>query len=353
MGSVITPVILSGGSGTRLWPLSLPTRPKQLQRLLGPETMIQATVRRAQLHEGSTAPIVVCNETQVALVVEQLTAIGSAPELVIVEPQGRNTAPAIAAAAMVLDPEVVMAVLPADHVIGDADAFGAALATAVEAAEEGLIVTFGVVPTRPETGFGYIEAAASEGGVAQVRRFVEKPDAETAERYLASGFLWNSGMFVFSAGSILEELRQWEPELVDVVSRAVAAASGENDEPVIRLGVDFRAASSISIDHAVMERTSRAHVVALDAGWVDVGSWQSLWEVVATDGETVAVGPVMTRDVERSYIRAESRPVAVIGVDDVVVIETADAVLVVDRRHAQDVRTAADWFERLRDQVGD
>lgn len=344
MGTVTTPVILSGGSGTRLWPLSLPGRPKQLQVLVGADSMIQSTVRRARLQSGSTAPVVVCNDRQAAEIIDQLGAIGSSPQAVVIEPVARNTAPAVAAAAMLLDPEVVMAVLPADHVIEDDGAFETALASAIEAAVQGNLVTFGVVPTRPETGFGYIEVGEQRGDTAEVRRFVEKPDSAAAVELVASGYLWNSGMFAFTAGAILGEMRRWEPQLVEAVAAAVETASREEGGMRVRLGDSFGDAPSISLDYAVMERTDRARVVALDAGWSDVGSWQSLWEVLDPDGGTVTVGEVHAVDVERSYVRSESRPVAVIGVDDVVVVETPDAVLVVDRRRAQEVRSAAEWF---------
>jgi len=344
MGPVVTPVILSGGSGTRLWPLSLPTRPKQLHELVGDESMFQATVRRISGHDSASEPIVVCNELQVDAIRDQLAAVGSTPSAIVVEPVGRNTAPAVAAAAMLLDPTVVMAVLPADHLIEDVDSFRAALTVAVEAAGRGMIVTFGVVPTRPETGFGYIAVGPPDGDVFEVERFVEKPDGETAERYVASGFLWNSGMFVFTAGAILEELRRFEPEIVNAVE---AALDGPQGRPVLRLGEEFSRAPAISLDYAVMERTDRARVLPLDARWSDVGSWHALWEVLAKDTDTVTVGKVYTSEVERSYIHATSRPVAVIGVEDVVVIETPDAVLVIDRNRAQEVRGAADWFQKL------
>lgn len=340
----VTPVILSGGSGTRLWPLSLPDRPKQLHKLVGDESMFQATARRLLGHAGATDPIVICNESQVTPILSQLDELGTAARAVLVEPMGRNTAPAVAAAARLLDPGVVMAVLPADHLIDDLDGFRAALAVAAGAAGRGMIVTFGVVPTRPETGFGYIAVGAPDGDAFEVERFVEKPDRETAERYVASGFLWNSGMFVFTAGAILEELRRFEPEIIE----AVEASLGEPDDgTVLRLGEEFERAPAISLDYAVMERTDRARVVPLDAGWSDVGSWQALWEVLTGDTDTVAVGDVYVSEVERSYIHAASRPVAVIGVEDVVVVETPDAVLVIDRNRAQEVRGAADWFQKL------
>lgn len=342
----ITPVILSGGSGTRLWPLSLDRRPKQLQSLVDDHTMIQSTVERTAGISGVTPPMVICNAVQVEIVAGQLADVGHPPGSILVEPVGRNTAPAVAAAALLLEPEVVMAVLPADHVISDVEAFRVAMLTAGREAEKGGIVTFGVVPTRPDTGFGYIEVGLQRDGAAALRRFVEKPELQTAEGYVNSGrYLWNSGMFVFTAGAILSELERFEPELVSAVAAAVA--DRVTTAEVVRLGAAFAGAKAISIDHAVMERTQRGVVVSLDAGWSDVGSWEALWEATAPDGETVTIGPVHTVDVARSYVRSEGRPIAVIGLDDVVVVETPDAILVMDRRRAQEVRSAAEWFTSL------
>lgn len=347
MSDPLVPVILSGGSGTRLWPLSLPHRPKQLQAISGERTMIQDTALRSAGLEGSQAPIVVCNEAQAAMIEIQLAAVGTSPSVIVIEPEGRNTAPAVAAAAHLLDPAAVMAVLPADHVIIDVDTFRRSLMVAAEAAAEGSIVTFGVVPTRPDTGFGYLEVGETgEGGTAPLVRFVEKPGSDVAEEYVRSGYLWNSGIFVFTAGVMLEELKRWAPAVEEAARRAVGEARRAGSQ--VRLGSSFAEAPSISIDHAVMEHTDRGRAVPLDAGWSDVGSWQALWEVAAPDGGTVAQGPVFFLDVEGSYLRAESKPVAVIGLSDVVVIETPEAMLVMDRHRAQDVREAAAWFATIR-----
>jgi mannose-1-phosphate guanylyltransferase / mannose-6-phosphate isomerase len=346
MVAPLVPVILSGGSGTRLWPLSLPHRPKQLQALSGERTMIQDTALRSAGLEGSRAPLVVCNETQASMIEVQLAAVGATPSAIVIEPEARNTAPAVAAAAHLLEPETVMAVLPADHVITDVDAFRSSLTAAADAAAGGSIVTFGIVPTRPDAGFGYLEVGRPAGGTAPLIRFVEKPDEQTAKEYVNAGYLWNSGMFVFTAGVMLEEMRRLVPEVEAAAARAVEEA--RRNDGLVRLGGSFAAAPSISLDHAVMEHTERGRAVPLDAGWSDVGSWQALWEVAAPDGGTVAEGPVFSMDVERSYLRAESKPVAVIGLSDVVVVETPEAVLVMDRHRAQEVRAAAAWFSSIR-----
>jgi len=309
--------------------------------------MIQDTGARSSRFDGVTGPIVVCDASQDRTVIDQLLAVGIRTQAVLVEPAGRNTAPAVAAAALQLDTETVMAVFPSDHLVIDNEAFDRALEKAVDSAVHGALVTFGVVPTRPDTGFGYIEAGESVNGVAAVRRFVEKPDRATAEGYISAGYLWNSGMFVFTAGAILEEMREWAPGMVEAVAGSVASASRENDGSTLRLGLEFQEAPSVSIDESVMEKTARGAVVSLDAGWSDLGSWNSLWEVESPQGETVVRGQVYTDNVERSYIRSESRPVAVIGLDDVIVVETSDAVLVMDRHSAQAVRPAAEWFAGL------
>lgn len=339
MGSVI-PVILSGGSGTRLWPVSTPAKPKQLQRLVGEQTLLQATACRLRSVPGVDFPVVVCGREQATTIERQLSEIDLAPRLLLVEPVGRNTAPAVAAAALTVPEEAVLAVFPSDHVIVDVEAFREAMGEAVAVARDGHLVTFGVVPDRPETGFGYI--APARPGVAAVERFVEKPDADAARRYVEAGYLWNSGMFVFTAAAIRAELARHCQGLLEAVAAAVDSA--RVDGAALFLGESFGGAPAISLDYAVMEKTDRAVVVPLDAGWSDLGSWAALWELTGHQQESVTVGDVFIHDSRRSYVRSETRPVAVIGVDDVVVVESEDGVLVVPRHRAQEVRAAAEWF---------
>ena len=333
----IVPVLMSGGRGTRLWPLSRVALPKQFVSLVGEGTMIQQAARRASRIEGATAPIVVANGDHVDLILVQLSEIAVEPDVVIAEPVGRNTAPAVALAAHALQPDDVMVVLPSDAAIVDEAAFVEAITEAVPAAADGALVTFGVRPTRPETGYGYIEADG-EGGVSDVVRFVEKPDEETATEYLESGrFLWNSGMFVFTASTYLTELRRHEPEIFDRTASAIESARSRG--PRLDPGDEFGDSPAVSIDHAVMERTDRAVVVTLDAGWSDVGSWHSLWELEAEGPESnVVEGRAVLSDVTGSLIMGEGRLVAVVGLDDVVVIDTEDAVLVASRERAQDLK---------------
>ncbi len=340
----IVPVLLSGGVGTRLWPLSRSSMPKQLQSLLGDKTMVQATVER--LPDRASRPLVVCNASHADAISEQLAEIGREPELLVAEPVGRNTAPAVAAAAFLAEPHAILVVLPADHVIADVEAFRKALDVAVEAAGQGHLVTFGVVPDRPETGYGYIEVGEAHDGWRRVERFVEKPDRTTAAVYVGSGrHLWNSGMFVFKASEIRSELERHAPEVVTAVDRALADASREGR--LLRLGAAFAEAPSVSIDYAVMEKTDRAVVVPLDAGWSDVGSWAALWEISERDqDDNVVMGEAEVLDVHRSYVRSEGRLVAVVGVDDVIVVDTGDAVLVAARDRAQDVKRLVDRLAR-------
>jgi len=335
----LQPVLLSGGSGTRLWPLSREAYPKQFLPLVGEHTMLQDTWRRVAPLAGA-APIVVANEEHRFLAAEQLRLVGVEHAGLILEPVGRNTAPAIAAAAlqaMAGGDDPLLLVLPSDHVVRDPEGFRAAVAAAVPAAEAGALVTFGIVPSAPETGFGYIQAADGDG-VRQVQRFVEKPDAATARGYLeAGGYFWNSGMFLFRASRYLAELERFRPDIVAAVRAAFAAATHDGD--FIRLDREaFSACPSDSIDYAVMEKTADARVLPVDIGWNDVGSWSALWEVSEQDGEGNARhGDVIAVDSRNSYAYAR-RLVALVGVEDLVVVETDDAVLVASKDHVQQVK---------------
>lgn len=344
------PVILSGGSGTRLWPMSRAALPKQLLALNGPRTMIQDTVLRAQLPDAAT-PVVICNESHRFLIAEQMRSIGVKPQAIVLEPQGRNTAPAAAVAALIAaDPKDIILLLPSDHVVTDEAAFRDAVAVAIRAAEAGNIVTFGVAPTKPETGYGYIQRGTALSGIEgafKVRRFVEKPDAATAERYLADGgYFWNSGMFVFRADVLLEETARHAPEVASAARDAVAKA--KRDPDFIRLDAEsFVRAPNISIDFAIMEHTDRAALVPSALGWSDVGSWSSLWEIQEQDEQgNVLQGDVIAHDTRGSYVRSEKGLVALVGARNLAVVVTRDVVLVADKARAQDVKSIVD---RLKD----
>ena len=335
----VQPVLLSGGSGTRLWPLSREMYPKQFLPLVGDDTMLQATWKRiAPL--ASLPPIVVANESHRFLAAEQLRVLDVSNPAILLEPVGRNTAPAIAAAAlqaMAAGGDPLLLVLPSDHVIADAQAFRAAVVLASAAAEQGALVTFGIVPTGAETGFGYIQAAPGEG-VRKVLRFVEKPDASTAQGYVdAGGYYWNSGMFLFRASRYLQELERLRPDILAATRTAFAAATRDGD--FIRLDKDaFATCPSESIDYAVMEKTDAAMVLPVDIGWNDVGSWSALWDVAARDADGNACrGDVIAIDSRNSYAHAR-RLVALVGVDDLVVVETDDAVLVAHKDRVQQVK---------------
>ena len=335
------PVILSGGSGTRLWPLSREAYPKQFLALTGDDSMLQATFKRvAPL--ASAAPLVVANEEHRFMVAQQLREIGCTPSAILLEPVGRNTAPAIAVAAlkaMEHGEDPLLLVLPSDHVIADAAAFREAVNSAVKAAEAGALVTFGIVPTAPETGYGYIRAEDGGEGVRKVAQFVEKPDAATAEKYLVSGgYFWNSGMFLFRASAYLAELETHCPAIF--ASSREALTKAKVDADFVRLDkAAFAACPSDSIDYAVMENTAAAAVLPMSVGWNDVGSWSALWEVAQQDGDGNAHhGDVLARDCRNTLAWADHRLVALLGLDNVVVVDTDDAVLVAHKDKVQDVK---------------
>ncbi|PQV49091.1 mannose-1-phosphate guanylyltransferase/mannose-6-phosphate isomerase [Paraburkholderia sp. BL21I4N1] len=342
----IHPVILCGGSGTRLWPMSRGGYPKQYLKLTGDNTLVQQTVLRLRGVADIAAPIVVTNNEQRFLVAEQLRQVDVAASAIVLEPASRNTAPAIAIAALLAlrdSPESLLLVLPSDHVIAGEAAFVKAASDAAQIAKDGFLVTFGITPTEPHTGYGYIRAGASlvDGSQAfAVDSFVEKPDAETAQRFIAQGgYYWNSGMFMLKASTYMEELRRFEPEIALQAELALKAAQHDND--FVRLDEPaFSASPNISVDNAVMEKTKRAAVVTVaDLGWNDIGSWTALADIAERDAQGNALfGDVLTDAVSNSYIRAEHRLVAAIGLDNVVIVETADAVLVAHRDQAQDVK---------------
>lgn len=345
------PVILSGGSGTRLWPLSRAALPKQLLPLAGERTMLQETVLRLSGIAGIGAPLVVCNNDHRFLIAEQMRDIGVEPLGIFLEPVGRNTAPAAAVAALTLlkrDPAAVMLLLPADHLIDDVPAFHAAVAEGMKAVAAGCLVTFGIVPDSPHTGYGYIQRGAAMAGTAahEVARFVEKPDAAKARTFLDSGdYYWNSGMFLFSARQFLDELGTFRPDIPAACRRALEG--GEHDLDFCRLDKEaFADCPSDSIDYAVMERTAHAAVVPVSMGWNDIGAWSALWDVGGKDEQgNVVRGDVYLDGVKDSYVRAESRMVAAIGVSDLLVVETADAILVADKSRAQDVKKVVDYLK--------
>lgn len=335
------PVILSGGSGTRLWPLSRGVYPKQFLPLVSDKTMVQETVLRLNGIDNLQAPIAICNEEHRFMMAEQLWEIDAQPEAIILEPVGRNTAPAVALAALAAkNPDDILLVLPADHVIENIPAFQQAVAKAGELAEQGYLVTFGIVPTAAETGYGYIKRSAEKISAAfKVAEFVEKPDADVAQAYVNSGeYYWNSGMFAFKASRYLQELEKFSPEMLAACRLSFNGA--QTDVDFVRLNKDaFIQCPSDSIDYAVMEKTDKAVVIPLDAEWSDVGSWFALWEVREKDGFGNALtGDVIALDTQNSFIHSGNKLVAAIGVQDMIIIETDDAVMIAPKDRVQDVK---------------
>jgi mannose-1-phosphate guanylyltransferase/mannose-6-phosphate isomerase len=353
-GFMLIPVILAGGVGSRLWPVSRSLLPKQFIEFPDMQgSLFQSTLSRLEGVSDLEDPIVVCNNDHRFLVAEQLRQLGKEHCNILLEPVGRNTAPAVALAALCalqdnVDP--LLLVLPADHVIQDETAFLQAIAQALLSAKQGKLVTFGLVPSVPETGYGYIQKGAQLGGEKGycVEQFVEKPDQETAQAYLDSGnYFWNSGMFLFSASTYLAELKRHAPDIFDSCHQAHKSLERGEDFHLIPESI-FASCRSDSIDYAVMEKTASAVVVPLEAGWNDLGAWDALWEVRDKDEQGNALsGDVVTFDVKNSYIQSQSRLVAVAGIRDVVVVETADAVLVTDRSQAQSVKKLV---QQLQDQ---
>ncbi|MEI6756367.1 MAG: mannose-1-phosphate guanylyltransferase/mannose-6-phosphate isomerase [Chlorobium sp.] len=348
---MIIPVILSGGSGTRLWPLSRALYPKQLLSLVGENTMLQDTVLRLASADDIGTVYCVCNESHRFLVAEQLRQIAADVGQIILEPSGRNTAPAAAVAALLIaekHPGAMMLVLPADHIILDPVALGAAVASGKSAAEKGELVTFGIVPLSPETGYGYIRVSGQGAmPVYPVVEFVEKPDRQKAELYLASGdYFWNSGIFLFQAETWLRELETHAPAILGACREALAKAVEDLD--FLRLDSEsFCASPSDSIDYAVMEKTAKAALVPLDAGWNDVGAWSALWDVQERDEfGNVQKGDVLLHDVSNSYIHATSRLVTAVGLDGYIIVETADAVLVSSKERVQDVKELVETLKK-------
>jgi mannose-1-phosphate guanylyltransferase/mannose-6-phosphate isomerase len=348
----VHPVILSGGTGSRLWPLSRSLFPKQFLALAGKHSLIQDTALRT---EGAdfAAPLIICNVEHRFLIAQQMREAGISPEAIVLEPMGRNTAPAAAIAALMVikkDPDGVLLLMPADHIVRKRTDFLQALNTAMAAARQNHLVSFGITPDSPETGYGYIRRGDSLKGLEKtfaVARFVEKPDAATAAGYVASGdYDWNSGLFVFKAAAFLAELEKLEPELLAHCRAALDEAKSDLD--FLRLdSAAFAQAKSISIDFAVMERTDKAAVVPVDMGWSDIGSWESLWNVAERDGSGNAIkGDVLQHGSRNSYLRSEGPLVAAVGVEDLVVVATQDAVLVSHKSASQDVKRIVEQLEQ-------
>ena len=333
----ICSVIMAGGSGTRLWPLSRAAHPKQFLKLHGEDTMLQETVKRLSGLDIQ-ASITICNEEHRFFVAEQLREIDKQGSIIL-EPVGRNTAPAIALAALTAKDDPLLLVLAADHVIRDEAAFREAVIRAIPLAEAGKLVTFGIVPSAPHTGYGYIKRGKDLGEGFEVDAFVEKPSSDVAQDYFSSGdYYWNSGMFLFRASNYLEELKKFRPDILEQCQGSVMDVKTDLD--FLRIDKDmFESCPAESVDYAVMEKTSHAVVVPMDAGWNDIGSWSSLWDISEKDGEGNSThGDVILHNTRNSYVRSDNKLVAVIGVDDLVVVSTKDALMVAHKDSVQDVK---------------
>lgn len=347
------PVILTGGAGSRLWPVSREYFPKPLLPIFGQRTLLQDTATRLDSLDSVGSPLFVCNEEHRFLVAEQVRELAREPEAVILEPEGRNTAPALTIAALYLadkEPDALMVVMPADHVIPEAAAFAGAVSQGSAAAQQGKLVTFGVVASKPETGYGYIHRgqAFEDSGLFAVEKFVEKPDAVTAGAYVEAGdYYWNAGIFLLRADRWLEEMDKHQPEILAACRRAFEGRSRDSD--FVRVDKEaFLSSPSDSIDYAVMEKTDAAAVVPLQTAWSDVGSWSSIWEVSERDDSgNVTKGDVLVHETRNSLFMAEGRCIAAVGLDDVIVVETADAVLVADKKQCQDVKSIVGKLKEL------
>ena len=349
---MITPVILSGGSGTRLWPLSRKLHPKQLLPLLNKTSLLQDTINRLQGLKALEPTVVICNEEYRFMVAEQARTTSVGASAIILEPIGRNTAPAIALAAfnaVQTNEDAVLLVLPADHDIKNVDEFHAAIDSGLEQALNNHFVTFGIVPDSPETGYGYIKASGSPGvnEVAAIDQFVEKPDFETATKYLAEGgYYWNSGMFMFKASEYLKALQTFSPEIYEASHNAINVA--ERDLDFIRVGVEeFKACPSDSIDYAVMEKVSNAVVIPIDIGWSDVGSWSALHEIGDKDQYgNILIGDVESVSTKNSYVRSEHKLVTTLGVEDLIIVDTDDALLVANKDQVQGIKEIVETLSK-------
>ena len=351
MASLVHPVILSGGTGTRLWPLSRTLRPKQLLQLTSDRSMLQETVDRVGA-DGFAPPTILCNEEHRFLIAEQLRDMAVQPRALVLEPIGRNTAPAATVAALMLakaEPQAVMLLLPSDHQIGDVPAFHAAVRTAVAAARQGSLVTFGIPASSPEVGYGYIRRGEPLDGVPgcfRIDRFIEKPDLATAKTYVGNpDYAWNSGMFVFRVDVFIDEVRRLAPQMLALCERSLADAVTDSD--FLRLAAEpFTAIRGESIDYAVMEHTQKGAIVPAEMAWNDVGSWSALWDISPHDADgNVIMGEALTLDASNCYIRADGNLVAALGIDNLIVVATDDCVLVAAKDRAQDVKKIVEAVE--------